>query len=80
MIKRYVLVSVPNLKGRNIVWTCVNNDIIDEKEKYDAIGICGFDYKLFEEEEGRGTREGLYGYPYLNNLIQLWTGDWYNHM
>ena len=32
----------------------MNNHIIDEKEKYEDIGICGFDHKLFEEEEGGG--------------------------
>ena len=31
--------------------------------------------KLFEEEEGGETREILDGYPYLNNIIQLWTCD-----
>ena len=44
--------------------------IIDEKEDYKDIGICGFDYKLFDEEEGGGDREGLNGYTYLENLIQ----------
>ena len=29
---------------------------IDEKEGYKDIGLCGFDYKLFEEEEGGRTR------------------------
>ena len=37
--KRYFLVSVPHTKGGNIVWTCVNDHIIDEKEQYEAIGI-----------------------------------------
>ena len=46
--------SVPHPKGGNIVWTCVNNCIIDEKDQYKAIGLHEFDYKLFEEEEGRG--------------------------
>ena len=46
--------SVPHPKGGDIVWTCMNNHIIDEKEQYQAIGLCGFDYKLFEEEEGGG--------------------------
>ena len=55
-IKRYFLVSIPHPKGGNIVWTCGNDHIIDEKEQYEAIGLRGFDYKLFEEEEGGGTR------------------------
>ena len=54
-------------KGGGAVWTCVNNHIINEKEKYESIGIRGFYYTLFEEEKGGGTREGLYGYPYLKH-------------
>ena len=67
-------------KGGNIVWTCVRDHIMEEKDNCEAIGLRGFDYKLFEEEEGGGTRELLYGYPYLKHLIQLWTVDWVNQM
>ena len=49
--------------------------IIDEKGDYKDIGLHGFDYKLFEEEEGEVNRYGLYGYPYLKYLIQFWPGD-----
>ena len=68
--------SIPHPKGKNIVWTCVKDNIINEKEEYKAIGLRGFDYRLFEEEEGGGTRQGLDGCPYLKHLIQLWPGDW----
>ena len=68
--------SVTHPKGVNIVLTCVKDNIIKEKEYYKAIGLRGFDYKLFEEEEGRGIQEGFDGYPYLMHLIQLWPGDW----
>ena len=72
--------SVSHPKGGSIVWTCVKDHIIDEKEDYKDIGLRGFDYKLFEEEEGGETREVLDGYPYLNYIIQLWPGDWVKHM
>ena len=75
MIKREFLVSVTHPKGGRIVWTCVQYHIINEKEKCEAIGLHGFDYKLFEEEEGGSNREGLDGHPYLKHIIQLWTGD-----
>ena len=29
--------------------TCVKYHIINENDDYKTIGICGFDYKLFEE-------------------------------
>ena len=72
--------SVPHPKGGDIVWTCVKDHIINENDTYEAIGLRGFDYKLFQEEEGGGTREGLDGYPYLNNIIKLWPGDLDNQM
>ena len=80
LIKRDFLVSVPHTKGGTIVWTCVKDHIIDEKEDYKDIGMRGFGYKLFEEEEGGGTREILDGYPYLKHLIQLCPGDWVKQM
>ena len=58
----------------------MKDHVIDEKEDYKEIGICGFDYKLFEEEEGGREQEGLDGYPYLKYLIQLWPGDWLRRM
>ena len=54
----------------------MKDHIIDEKEDYKDTGLSGFDYKLFEEEEGGGTRKGLDRYNYLKHIIQLWSGDW----
>ena len=79
LIKRQFLVSVPHPKGGEGC-TCVKDDTIEEKEKYDANVLRGFDYKLFEEEQGRGIRELLYGYLYLKHIIQLWLGYWFNQM
>ena len=72
--------SVPHPKGGTIVWICVKDHIIDEKEDYKEIGLCGFNYSSFEEKEGGGKQEGLDGYPYLKDLIQLWPGDWERKM
>ena len=44
--------SVSHPKGGNIVWTCVEDNIIEEKEDYKYIGLHGFDYRSFEEDEG----------------------------
>ena len=35
------LVSTPLPKGGKIVWTCVKDHIIDEKEQYKSIGYVG---------------------------------------
>ena len=34
----------------------MSDHIINEKEHYKSIGLRGFDYKLFEEEEVGGTK------------------------
>ena len=56
-------------KGENIVWTCVNDNIIEENQEYKAIGIYGFDYKLFQEKEGGG---GV-GVERVYIVIHIWT-------
>ena len=63
--------SITHTKEGNIVWTCVKDHIINEKEHYEAIGLRGFDYKLFQEDEGGSVREGLDRYTYLKHLMQL---------
>ena len=70
-IQREFLVSITHTKEGNIVWTCVKDHIINEKEHYEAIGRRGFDYKLFREDQGGSVREGLDRYTYLKHLMQL---------
>ena len=36
-----------------------------------GIRLCCFDYTLFEEEEYKDDREGIYGYPYFKHLIEF---------
>ena len=45
LIKREL--SFPHPKGEDIVWTFLKVHIIDENDKYKAIGLSGFGYKLF---------------------------------
>ena len=51
------LVSVRHPKGGNIVWYCVKDNRTKENEKYEAIGIHRFYYKLFEEKVLRSLGE-----------------------
>ena len=80
LINREFLVTVPYLKGGNTICNCVKDIIIKENEYYKAIGIRGFDCKIFEEEQGGGVQKGLYRYPYLRHLIELWPGGWVKKM
>ena len=47
---RYSSMTFPHLKIGNIVWTSVEDNIINEKEEYKAIRLHGFNYRIFEEE------------------------------
>ena len=76
LITRSFSVLMPYPKGGKIIWTCVKDHVIEEKEDHKEIGLRGFDYSLFEEKEGEEKQEGLDGSPYLKHLIKLWPGDW----
>ena len=76
LIKRYFLLVVPHSEGGDIVWTCVEDNINKVKDEYKPIRLRLFDYKLFGEEDGGWVRKGIYGYQYLNHLIELGPGDW----
>ena len=54
----------------------MKDHVIDENGDYKKIGLRGFNYSLFKENEGGRKQEGLDGYPYLKYLIKLWLGDW----
>ena len=71
LIKRGFLVEAPHPKWGQIVWTCVDGDIIQENQDNKIIGLYGFDYTLFEEKEDGGVQQCINGYPYLKHQIQL---------
>ena len=48
LTKKECLVFVLHPRGGSIVWNCVKDHIINEKEDRKDIGLRGFDYKLFE--------------------------------
>ena len=58
----------------------MKDNTTEGKKDCEDIGPRGFDYKLFEKEEGGGFSEGLEGYPYLKHLILLRPGDWAKQM
>ena len=46
-IKIEFLVEVTHPKGERIVWTCVEDNIIQEQEYNREIGLSGFNFTLF---------------------------------
>ena len=64
-----------NPKVGNIIWNCVEDNVMGENDYYKAIGLHGSNYNLFKEQEGGCVRKGIDGYPFLKHLIELWLGD-----
>ena len=80
LTKRNCLVSILHPKGEEMVCNCVKDNIMEEKEDYEAIRLRGFGYKLFDKAVGGGVWEVLGGYQYLIHPIKLWPVYCVNNM
>ena len=40
------------------------------------IGLRGFDFNVFDEDEEGVVREGSSEFPHVLMLIKIWPGDW----
>ena len=58
----------------------VHNHVIEEVNYHDEIGIRGFGFNLFDEDEERVGREVLSEYPYLLISMKVWPGYWKNQL
>ena len=47
--------SILHPKGEEMVCNCVKDNIMEEKEDYEAIRLRGFGYKLFDKAVGGGV-------------------------
>ena len=54
----------------------MEDNILDNRDENNKIGLCAFDCILYEENLDGGGRQLIDEYPYLNHLIELWYGDW----
>ena len=71
IIKGGYLVEVVSSYRKKVIWGVVDDHVVEE-EKYRAkIGIRGFDFNFFDEDEERTVGEGLSEYPYLLMLMKL---------
>ena len=57
--------EVSGSDGKKILWEVVYDRVIDEGKDHYEIGLRGFDFNLFDEDEEGVVREGLSGYNYL---------------
>ena len=48
--------------------------MVEDPSDHEDIGLRGFDFNIFDEDEEGVVREECSG-PYLKMLIKLWPGD-----
>ena len=53
--------------------------MVEEPCDHVDIGLRGFDFNIFDEDEEGVVREERSG-PYLKMLIKLWPGDWIDQL
>ena len=80
LIKGWCLVEVVGSYGKNFLWGVLVNHIVEEVNDHDEIGLQGFDFNLFDEDEKGVDREGMSEYTYSLMLTKMWLGDWKNHL
>ena len=53
----------------------VGDHVVEEPSDHEDIGLRGFDFNIFDEDEKGVVREEC-SEPYLKMLIKLWPGYW----
>ena len=74
LVKGKYLVEVVGHGMKNVLWEVVGDHVVEEPSDHEDIGIRGFDFNIFDEDEEGVAREGC-SEPYLKMLIKLWPGD-----
>ena len=76
LVRGGYLVEVVGHDVKKFLWGVVDNHAVEEPTDHDEIGLRGFGFNLFGEDEKEVGREGSSEFPYLLMLIKLWLGDW----
>ena len=62
--------------GNKVLWEVVDDHITEEETYHYEIGLRGFDFNFFDEDEKRVVREESSEFPHLLTLIKICHGDW----
>ena len=46
--------EVTGYDGKKFLWEVVDDHVVEEGNEHDEIGLRGFDFNFFTEDEGRG--------------------------
>ena len=64
---------------KKVLWEVVAYHVVEEPCDHVDIGLRGFDFNIFDEDEEGVVREECSG-SYLKMLIKLWPGDWIDQL
>ena len=69
-------VEVVGHDKKKLLWEVVGDHVVEDPSDHEDIGLRGFDFNIFDEDDEGVVREECSG-PYLKMLIKLWPGgDW----
>ena len=75
LVKGKYSVEVVGHDKNKVLWEVVGDHVVEEPCDHEDIGLRGFDFNIFDEDEEGVVREECSG-KYLKMLIKLWPGDW----
>ena len=64
---------------KKVLWGVVGDHVVEEPSDHEDIGLRGFDFNIFDEDEKGVVREECSG-TYLKMLINLWPGFWIDQL
>ena len=64
---------------KKVLWEVVDDHVVKEPTD-NEIGLQGFDFNYFDEEDNGVGREGYSEFPYLLMLIKIWPGNGKNQL
>ena len=78
-MKGKYLVEVFEHDKKKLLWEVFSDHVLEEPSDYEDIGLRGFDFNIFDEDEEGVVRERC-SEPYLKMLIKLFPGDWISQL
>ena len=71
IVKGGYLMEVVDHDGKTVLWKLVYDNVVEEETDHDEIGLRGFDFSSFGEDEKGVGIEGSSKFPYLIMLIKI---------
>ena len=79
LVKGEYLVEFVGHDKKKVRWEVGGDHVVEEPCDHEDIGLRGFDFNIFDEDEEGVVREECSG-PYLRFLIKLWPGYWIDRL